>query len=72
MALLRLSREISFPRLGWKLREANSSHQLSRTDDLVQMFRTGRSAQIDKRAQESIKTCHPLQLIALREPVPTG
>lgn len=26
--------EISFPRLGWKLREANSSHQLSRTDDL--------------------------------------
>jgi len=25
--------EISFPRLGWKLREAHSSHQLSRTDD---------------------------------------
>ncbi|TNE60523.1 MAG: AraC family transcriptional regulator [Sphingomonadales bacterium] len=31
----RCSCEISFPRLGWKLRPANSGHQLSRTDDCL-------------------------------------
>ena len=31
--LVQLGCEISFPRLGWKLREAYSSHQLSRTDE---------------------------------------